>query len=144
MKLLFGASLVVLCAALALTRWSEPDLRSDVPIIYWVIDPAPVRAQHIRLFHHWQIKHGHCTEYRLTRPAEVDAFWRRRWSPVIAQVIREANDFSKLPVTVRVPKCEMRVDAASNDTTPPTAPRMCQARPVRLSSVRFGISRSRA
>lgn len=126
MKALFGVSLVVLSVALALTRWSEPDMRSEVPIIYWVIDPAPVRGEHIRLFENWQVKNGHCTEYRIATTEEAAAFRRRRWSPVIAKAIRECNPAGgalldgtlapgQLPVTIRVPKCEMRLDAASND-----------------------------
>jgi len=126
MKTLFATILVALAAALLLTRLSEPDLRSEVPIIYWVIDPAPVRGEHIRLFELWQVKNGHCTEHRLTTSAEVEAFRQRRWSPVIAAAIREGNEqggavldgtitTDRLPVTIRVPKTEMRLDAASND-----------------------------
>lgn len=126
MKSLFAIALVALAAALLLTHWSEPDLRSEVPILYWVIDPAPVRSEHIRLFELWQIKSGHCTEHRVSTPAEADTFRRRHWSPVIAQAIREGNAAggvlldgtlaaSALPVTIRVPRAELRLDAASND-----------------------------
>ena len=79
----------------AVTRLSEPELHSEVPIIYWVIDPAPVRAEHIRLFELWQIKNGHCTEHRIMNVAELDAFRRRKWSPVIATAIREGNEKGK-------------------------------------------------
>ncbi|MDA0323620.1 MAG: hypothetical protein O2923_13025 [Verrucomicrobia bacterium] len=117
MKKLFATAFIVLAAALGITRWTEPDLRSEVPIIYWVIDPAPVRGEHIRLFELWQIKAGHCTEHRLATPADVEAFRARRWSPVIATAIREGNEIGsalldgtlpadRLPVTIRVPKTE--------------------------------------
>lgn len=126
MKKLFLFSLLLLSAAVALTRWSEPEMRSELPIIYWVIDPAPVRGEHIRLFENWQVKNGHCAEYRLTTTAEVEAFRHRRWSPVIAKAIRECNEAGaelldgrlppeRLPLTMRVPKVEMRLDASSND-----------------------------
>jgi multiple sugar transport system substrate-binding protein len=126
MKTLFITAFIVLGLALLLTRWSEPDMRSEVPIIYWVIDPAPVRSEHIRLFELWQIKSGHFTEQRVATPAEAEAFRRRHWSPVIARAIREGNELGgalldgslpaeRLPVTIRVPKVEMRLDAASND-----------------------------
>ena len=126
MKSLFTIALIVLGAALLLTRWSEPDMRSDVPVLYWVIDPAPVRAEHIRLFHRWQIDSGNCTEHELKDSADVESFRHRRWSPGIAQTIREGNDqgaaildgtvpSARLPLTVRVPKAELRLDAASND-----------------------------
>jgi multiple sugar transport system substrate-binding protein len=126
MKTLFVTALLLLAAALAATRWSEPDVRSEVPVIYWVIDPAPVRGEHIRLFELWQIKNGHCAEHVLRTPADVVAFRKRQWSPAIATAIREGNALGgavldgtlaadRLPVTMRVPKCEMRLDAASND-----------------------------
>lgn len=126
MRRLFVFSFVLLAVALALTRWSEPDLRTEVPILYWVIDPAPVRAEHIRLFELWQVKNGHSTEHVLRTPDDVEAFRKCNWSPVLATAIREGNalgaavldgtlDAAQLPVKIRVPMCELRLDAASND-----------------------------
>ncbi len=126
MKSLFVIALVVLGAALWITRWSEPDMRSDVPIIYWVIDPAPVRGEHIASFHHWQIKAGHSTEHVLRTSAELSAFGQRHWSAAMRTAIAAGNPdgaavlagrlpAGRLPVTVRVPNVEMRLDAASND-----------------------------
>ena len=126
MKVLFATLLIVLGIALAVTRLSEPEMHAEVPIIYWVIDPAPVRAEHIRLFELWQIKSGHCTEHRITSAAELEAFRKRKWSPVIATAIREGNEhgaavldgklpLASLPLTIRVPKTEMSLDASSND-----------------------------
>lgn len=63
--------MVVLAIALVITNWLGPEMRSEVPIIYWVIDPAPARGEHIRLFELWQIKNGHCTEHVLRTPADV-------------------------------------------------------------------------
>ncbi len=126
MKLLFAGAIVVLAAALAITRWSEPEMRSEVPVIYWVIDPAPVRAEHIRLFHLWQLKSGHFSQHRLSSPEDVETFRRRRWSAAMRKAIIEGNDLgaavlagtlpaASLPLSLRVPKVEMRLDAASND-----------------------------
>lgn len=126
MKILFAALILLLAVGLAVTRWAEPEMHAEVPIIHWVIDPAPVRSEHIRLFELWQIRHGHCTEHRIGSLAELEAFRQRNWSPVIATAIREGNEqgaavldgklaAAALPVTIRVPKVEMRLDASSND-----------------------------
>lgn len=125
---LFGASSIVLVAALLLTHWSEPDSRSETPVIYWVIDPAPTRPEQIASFHHWQIKEGHCSTHQLATLADVEAFRTRRWSEAMQVAIRAGNPLgaavldgsvaaSDLPVELKVPKVEMRLDAASNDLT---------------------------
>lgn len=126
MKFFFAILVVLLSGALLLTRLSEPEMRSEVPILYWVIDPAPVRSEHIRLFELWQIRNGHCTGHVLRTMEEVSSFRKRNWSPVLARAIREGNTLGgavldgtlapgQLPVTLRVPKAEMRLDASSND-----------------------------
>ncbi len=128
MKKLFAIALVLLGVALLATRWSEPDMRSEVPVIYWVIDPAPARQEQVASFHSWQIRSGHCTEYQLNGTADVEAFRRRNWSPEMRTAIRAGNPQGAalldgslsqrdLPATIKVPKAQMRVDAASNDLT---------------------------
>ena len=128
MKKLFAGALVLLGVALLATRWSEPDMRSEVPVTYWVIDPAPSRPDQIASFHHWQIKAGHCTEHQLSTMADVKAFRQRAWSPEMRAAIGTGNPQgravlegslkdSDLPLMVKVPKVQMRLDAASNDLT---------------------------
>jgi multiple sugar transport system substrate-binding protein len=62
----------------------------------------------------------------LSSAAELEAFRKRKWSPAIRRAIVDGNRDGKkvwdaatgasdLPITVRVPRVEMRVDAASND-----------------------------
>jgi len=116
---------VLLLAGLAI-RLTEPDLRSEIPVIYWVIDPAPARGEQIVLFHLWQMKHGHGKDYELQSTADVEAFRDLKWTPGVEEAIARGNDMGKavldgtiagsaLPVTIRVPGAEMRLDAASND-----------------------------
>ncbi len=138
MKRFFTIVFGVLAVALVLTRLSEPDSRSELPVIYWMIDPAPVRGQHIRLFENWQVKNGHCTEHVLKTPAQVETFRGRRWTEVVATCIRESNDqgaavldgtitAAQLPVTIRVPKCELRLNPATAGGYNATSKRLTEA-----------------
>jgi multiple sugar transport system substrate-binding protein len=124
-KIFLGCALLLVAVG-ALLRITEPQARSEVPVIYWVIDPAPARGEQIHLFHLWQIRNGHVSEHVLTSTAELASFRKRRWSPAIRRAITDGNPGGKkiweegtgaadLPITVRVPRAEMRVDAASND-----------------------------
>lgn len=61
MKYLFACILLALIAASVLTKTTEPDLRTDVPVLYWISDPNPLRAEQIRLFHEWLVASGHTT-----------------------------------------------------------------------------------
>ena len=126
MKYLFLASFIILTAALALTHLTEPDAQSEVPVIYWVIDPAPARPEQIALFHRWLIKNGHGEEYLLRTLREVEELRGRNWSPALIDAIKTGNPdgpkiwdstltAADLPITVRVPGVEMRLDSASND-----------------------------
>lgn len=126
MKYLFASALLILVLALVVTHQTEPDTRSEVPVIHWVIDPAPARPEQIASFHHWQIKAGHCTTHRLETRADVDAFRSRNWTDAMQAAIRAGNpqgaavlagtvSGDDLPLEVKVPKTEMRLDAASND-----------------------------
>jgi ABC-type glycerol-3-phosphate transport system substrate-binding protein len=80
----------------------------------------------IDTFHQWQIKHGHGTQYTLATMAELKAFRAKNWSPELISAMRRANadgetvwdpatTAADLPLTIRVPACEMRLDAASNE-----------------------------
>jgi len=121
--LICGVGLLLAGAAL---RFTEPDMQSEVPVIYWVIDPAPARGEQIALFHRWLIKNGHGKEYTLRSMEELKAFRRRKWTPDVIEAIRAGNpdgpkvwDSSTteadLPLAIRAPGVEMRLDAASND-----------------------------
>ncbi len=126
MKYLFlitAAALAAFGAALYLT---EPQARSEVPVIYWVIDPAPARPEQIALYHRWLIKHGHGEKYDITTMAELDVFRRKKWTPAVRDAIEKGNpdgpkvwdartNAADLPLSVTAPGAEMRVDASSND-----------------------------
>jgi multiple sugar transport system substrate-binding protein len=120
-----GTAAFVVLFGLAL-RSTEPDLASEVPVLYWVIDPAPARGEQIRKFHLWQIRRGHCRTETVSSLEELEAFRRRKWSPAISAAIEDGNAAGKriwgpatgagdLPLTVKIPLAEMRLDAASND-----------------------------
>ena len=61
MKYLFLIALIVLLAAGVATVMTEPDLRSDVPVIYWATDLSSARFRQVDLFHQWLIDEGHTT-----------------------------------------------------------------------------------
>lgn len=61
MKYIFMSAAVLLVAMAAATVMTEPDLKSDVPVLYWVTDANPARYEQIDLFHQWLIDHGHVT-----------------------------------------------------------------------------------
>jgi multiple sugar transport system substrate-binding protein len=52
---------LVLAAAGAGTWLTEPDMSSDVPVIYWATDPNPARIQQVADFHQWLVENGHTT-----------------------------------------------------------------------------------
>lgn len=62
MKYVFLIGFLVLVAAGAATVMTEPSLRSDVPVLYWVTDRNPARVQQVERFHQWLIDQGHVTE----------------------------------------------------------------------------------
>ncbi|MEZ6192100.1 MAG: extracellular solute-binding protein [Phycisphaerales bacterium] len=61
MKYLFLLVLLVLVAAGVGTVLTEPDLRSEVPVIYWATDLSSARFRQVDLFHQWLIDEGHTT-----------------------------------------------------------------------------------
>jgi multiple sugar transport system substrate-binding protein len=62
MKYIFVVCFLVLFAAGSGLVLTEPDLRSDVPVLYWVTDSNPARIQQVEGFHRWLIEQGHVTE----------------------------------------------------------------------------------
>lgn len=62
MKHLFLIVFVLLVGMGFATVLTEPDLASEVPVIYWVTDANPARYEQIDLFHQWLIDNGHVTE----------------------------------------------------------------------------------
>jgi len=61
MKWVFATALILLIAGGAATVMTEPDLGTDVPVIYWVTDRNPARLDQVDLFHQWLIDEGHTT-----------------------------------------------------------------------------------
>ncbi len=61
MKRLFLICFLTLSAAGAATWMTEPDMGSDVPVIYWATDPNPARIEQVDKFHKWLVKNGHTT-----------------------------------------------------------------------------------
>jgi multiple sugar transport system substrate-binding protein len=62
MKYMFVILMSLLAIAALITRWTAPDARSDVPVLYWATDPNPARIEQIRLFHEWLVEEGHTDE----------------------------------------------------------------------------------
>lgn len=61
MKHLFLLVLLILVAAGVGTMLTEPDLRSEVPVIYWATDLSSARFRQVDLFHQWLVDEGHTT-----------------------------------------------------------------------------------
>jgi len=51
----------VLAGAGMATLLTEPDMASDVPVIYWSTDPNPARIRQVDQFHEWLVENGHTT-----------------------------------------------------------------------------------
>lgn len=61
MKKLFLIGSLTLAAASIGTWLTEPDMRSEVPVIYWATDPNPARIEQVDKFHQWLVENGHTT-----------------------------------------------------------------------------------
>ncbi|MEE2659913.1 MAG: hypothetical protein VX733_15515 [Candidatus Latescibacterota bacterium] len=59
-RLAFTTFFVVVVAGAA-TVLTEPDMSSDVPVIYWLTDPNPARVRQVEDFHTWLVENGHST-----------------------------------------------------------------------------------
>ena len=61
MKKLFLSCCLVLVVASIGTMLTEPNLDSQVPVIYWATDPNPARLEQVDKFHLWLVENGHTT-----------------------------------------------------------------------------------
>ncbi|MEM8971682.1 MAG: ABC transporter substrate-binding protein [Pseudomonadota bacterium] len=59
MKSTIVISALLLAVSYLAIRATYPESSSDVPLMYWVTDPAPAREEQISRFHQWLVKHGH-------------------------------------------------------------------------------------
>ncbi len=141
MKYLFLGILALLAGAGMLTVWSQPDARTDIPIIYWVTDSNPARQEQVKLFHQWMLEQGHTVEKTFAGFKDATSFFARNRSAAIRQIVRDFDpqgnalmnlvtaeeagqtpDPAKLaqlkfPMTVQLPATELRVDMGSADRT---------------------------
>lgn len=64
---------------------TEPDAHSEVPVLYWVIDPAPARSRQIHAYHMWLIENGYCRTFRIRDMQDLQDFQSRTgitgWEP---------------------------------------------------------------
>ncbi len=58
---IFLLAFVFLAAASGGMYFTKPDMRSPVPVLYWVTDAYPERREQVDGFHRWLIKNGHVT-----------------------------------------------------------------------------------
>ncbi|NKB68305.1 MAG: extracellular solute-binding protein [Candidatus Latescibacteria bacterium] len=61
MKRLFLVCFLLLTLAGIATWLTEPDMGSEVPVIYWATDPNPARIEQVAQFHQWLVQNGHTT-----------------------------------------------------------------------------------
>jgi multiple sugar transport system substrate-binding protein len=126
MRTFFLICALLLLAAGSVTYLTQPEKQTQVPIIYWVIDPAPARPEQIDLFHEWLMKEGYGDTYEIQTMADLQVFRHHKWSENIREAIVANNPAGEkifaddtteadLPMTVVTPPVEMRLDSASND-----------------------------
>lgn len=58
MKLIFTISGMCVVIAFLITEWFLNEGLEDKPVLYWVTDPNPVRAEQVDLFHRWLKKNN--------------------------------------------------------------------------------------
>ncbi|MEE2659914.1 MAG: ABC transporter substrate-binding protein [Candidatus Latescibacterota bacterium] len=71
---------LVLAVSAVGTWLTEPDMNSEVPVLYWATDPNPARIQQVADFHDWLVENGHTTrdgKPRLELRLETDAADRK-------------------------------------------------------------------
>lgn len=59
MKYLFIIVFAGLLAASFFTWRSQPEVQTELPVIYWVTDANPARAEQVRIFHEWLKKNDY-------------------------------------------------------------------------------------
>ena len=128
MKYLFVVIACVLGIAAIGTYLSYPEVRNEVPVLYWVTDQNPARLEQIRQFHLWQIEQRLGEQYELKTVEDVRLFRESPWSDAMIQAICEANPGTSaiwdehaqaltLPMTVDTPMYELRTDSVNKDTS---------------------------
>jgi multiple sugar transport system substrate-binding protein len=125
-KILFAFIVVALGLASVGTYLRMPDVTSDRPIIYWVTDPNPARHEQVNRFHQWLIKNGHYTEEVIESPRQAERVRALGWSADFRSALRAMNPRAEAlfagtlnqedyPLTLRVPKLELRLDTVNAD-----------------------------
>jgi multiple sugar transport system substrate-binding protein len=131
LKYLFACVLLALIGASILTARWMPDALSEVPAIYWVTDANPARQEQVKLFHQWLVDQGHFDSRTFADAKAADAFFKRNTAKEIRRILREVNPEAKSlfdwaedrqtavtwPVTIRVPKAQLKLDMANADRT---------------------------
>jgi multiple sugar transport system substrate-binding protein len=59
MKYIFLAAFLLLGAVSLASHMMSPEVGGTAPVLYWVTDNNPARAEQVRLFHEWLAKNGH-------------------------------------------------------------------------------------
>jgi multiple sugar transport system substrate-binding protein len=125
MRIFFAICALLLLAG-TLTYLTQPEKQSEVPIMYWVVDPAPARPEQIDLFHQWLVENDYGNTFQIQTMDDLNQFRALKWSENIREAIVANNPagekvFAKettgadLPMTIVAPPVEMRLDSASND-----------------------------
>lgn len=133
MKYVFAAVAAVLILSSLLLHASFPDVRSDVPVIYWVTDNNPARQQQVALFHQWLIRNDHAEAVTVSTPEDLRKLQSRHFTPAVIEAMRAVDEDAKkvwgpdgaplevaeadLPLRVRIPIAELRTDNANRDIT---------------------------
>lgn len=60
-KIFIGSIIAILLTAFYL-KTSQPESQSEVPILYWVTDPNPIRFEQVDLFYEWLVENNHVNE----------------------------------------------------------------------------------
>ncbi|MFW6038950.1 MAG: ABC transporter substrate-binding protein [bacterium] len=126
MKYLFAITFLVLIVLSGGIYLSFPDVRSDLPVIYWVTDNNPARREQVARFHRWLIARGEGERVRIETMAQLTAYRARHYTSSIRAAIKQANadgpaaydpatDEADLPLELTVPRCELRLDTANRD-----------------------------
>ena len=127
MKYLFLALAIALSLGGVGTYLSFPDATSPLPVVYWSTGPNPTREDTRKHFHEWLIKHGHGEQYTLSTMSELQRFRDRGWTDEQRRAITAGNEAgekiwsaetssAELPLTVRVPAFELRIDISAGGT----------------------------
>ncbi len=131
MKYLFLTIAVALILASIGLYASFPDIATEVPVIYWVTDRNPAREKQVELFHEWLIDNEIGEQVTLSTPDDAEAFHRRQLGDPLLLAMRHKHpkgsmlwdkqlqaqvpDASALPITLLVPRMELRLDTGNRN-----------------------------